>query len=64
MFSGLIMRLAIPLSDVNNKSDTAVSIGPSCAFLTPIGHQNNSLSMGPGKYRLLNYWDKKLSVEL
>src|SRR5690606_20331199 len=26
----------------------AVAIGASCAFLTPIGHQNNTLILGPG----------------
>ncbi len=57
------MLLAMPLSDVTNKSDT-VSIGPSCAFLTPIVHHNNSLAMGTGKFRFLNYRDKGLSVAL
>lgn len=26
----------------------AVAVGASCAFLTPVGHQNNALIMGPG----------------
>ncbi|MEB3734853.1 SLC13 family permease [Halopseudomonas pachastrellae] len=30
----------------------AVAIGASCAFLTPIGHQNNTLILGPGGFRL------------
>ncbi len=34
----------------------AVAIGASCAFLTPIGHQNNVLVMGPGGYRFGDYW--------
>jgi di/tricarboxylate transporter len=29
----------------------AVAVGSSCAFLTPIGHQSNTLVMGPGGYR-------------
>jgi len=33
----------------------AVAIGSSCAFLTPIGHQNNLLVMGPGKYNFFDY---------
>src|SRR5690606_11034196 len=28
----------------------AVAIGASCAFLTPIGHQNNTLILGPGGF--------------
>ncbi|MDX9862773.1 MAG: SLC13 family permease, partial [Rhodospirillales bacterium] len=34
----------------------AVAIGASCAFLTPIGHQNNALIMGPGGYAFGDYW--------
>ena len=34
----------------------AVAIGSSCAFLTPIGHQSNTLVMGPGGYRFGDYW--------
>jgi di/tricarboxylate transporter len=33
----------------------AVAVGASCAFLTPIGHQNNVLVMGPGGYRFGDY---------
>lgn len=34
----------------------AVTVGASCAFLTPIGHQSNTLVMGPGGYRFGDYW--------
>ncbi|UUX52069.1 SLC13 family permease [Nisaea acidiphila] len=34
----------------------AVAIGASSAFLTPIGHQNNLLVMGPAGYRFGDYW--------
>lgn len=33
----------------------AVAIGGSAAFLTPIGHQSNTLVMGPGGYRFADY---------
>jgi di/tricarboxylate transporter len=33
----------------------AVAIGGSAAFLTPIGHQSNTLVMGPGGYRFTDY---------
>jgi di/tricarboxylate transporter len=42
----------------------AVAIGASCAFLTPIGHQNNLLVMGPGGYRFGDYWRMGLPLEI
>ncbi|MEX2201797.1 MAG: SLC13 family permease [Dongiaceae bacterium] len=42
----------------------AVAIGASCAFLTPIGHQNNVLIMGPGGYRFGDYWRMGLPLEV
>ncbi|MCH7399631.1 SLC13 family permease [Belliella sp. DSM 107340] len=33
----------------------AVAVGGSCAFLTPIGHQSNTLVMGPGGYKFTDY---------
>jgi di/tricarboxylate transporter len=34
----------------------AVAIGAGCDFLTPIGHQSNTLVMAPGGYRFGDYW--------
>ena len=34
----------------------AVAIGAACDFLTPIGHQSNTLVMEPGGYRFGDYW--------
>ena len=34
----------------------AVAIGCACDFLTPIGHQCNTLVLGPGGYRFGDYW--------
>jgi di/tricarboxylate transporter len=34
----------------------ATAIGAACDFLTPIGHQCNTLVMGPGGYRFGDYW--------
>lgn len=42
----------------------AVAIGGSCAFLTPIGHQNNTLILGPGGFRFGDYWRMGLPLEL
>jgi di/tricarboxylate transporter len=41
----------------------AVAIGASCAFLTPIGHQNNTLILGPGGFRFGDYWKLGLPLE-
>ncbi len=42
----------------------AVAIGASCAFLTPIGHKNNMLILGPGGYRFGDYWRMGLPLEI
>lgn len=42
----------------------AVAIGSSCAFLTPIGHQNSALIMGPGGYRFADYVRMGLPLEI
>jgi di/tricarboxylate transporter len=42
----------------------AVAIGASCAFLTPIGHQNNTLILGPGGFRFGDYWRVGLPLEI
>ena len=42
----------------------AVAIGASCAFLTPIGHQNNTLILGPGGFRFGDYWRMGLPLDL
>jgi di/tricarboxylate transporter len=42
----------------------SVAIGASCSFLTPIGHQSNTLVMGPGGYRFSDYWRLGLPLEV
>ncbi len=41
-----------------------VAVAASCAFLTPIGHQNNMLIMGPGGYHFGDYWRMGLPLEI
>ena len=41
----------------------AVAIGGSSAFLSPIGHQSNTLVMGPGGYKFSDYWRMGLPLE-
>lgn len=85
---GVVMILAMVLSDFINNAATAlvmapiavgvaenisvssdpflmaVAIGASCAFLTPIGHQSNTLVMGPGGYRFGDYWRMGLPLQI
>lgn len=41
-----------------------VAVAASCAFLTPIGHKNNTIIMGPGNYRFGDYWRMGLMLEV
>jgi len=42
----------------------AVAVAASSAFLTPIGHKNNTLILGPGGYKFGDYWRMGLPLEL
>jgi len=42
----------------------AVAVGASCAFLSPIGHQCNTLVMAPGGYKFGDYWRLGLPLEI
>lgn len=42
----------------------AVALGAACDFLTPIGHQCNTLVMGPGGYRFGDYWRLGLPLSI
>lgn len=42
----------------------AIAVGGSSAFLTPIGHQSNTLVMGPGGYKFSDYWRMGLPLEI
>ncbi len=42
----------------------AVAAGASCAFLTPIAHQNNTLILGPGGFRFGDYWRLGLPMSI
>ncbi|RUO56653.1 SLC13 family permease [Pseudidiomarina homiensis] len=66
--AAVMCPIAISISsvlDVNPDSFLmAVAIGASCAFLTPIGHQNNTLILGPGGFRFGDYWKLGLPVQV
>jgi di/tricarboxylate transporter len=42
----------------------AVALGAASDFLTPIGHQSNTLVMGPGGYRFGDYWRLGLPLSI
>ncbi len=42
----------------------AVAVAASSAFLTPIGHKNNTLILGPGGYGFGDYWRMGLPLEI
>jgi di/tricarboxylate transporter len=60
--------IAINLAQATNSNPDpflmAVAVGASCAFLTPIGHKNNMLILGPGGYRFGDYWRVGLPLEI
>lgn len=64
----LMAPISITLADrLHVNSDPflmAVAIGASCAFLTPIGHQSNTLVMEPGGYRFSDYWRVGLPLQV
>ncbi|CUH45775.1 SLC13 family permease [Ruegeria atlantica] len=41
-----------------------VAVAASAAFLTPIGHKNNTLVLGPGGYQFGDYWRMGLPLEI
>jgi di/tricarboxylate transporter len=41
-----------------------VAVAASCAFLSPIGHKNNTIIMGPGGYQFGDYWRMGLPLEI
>ncbi|MGB1238736.1 MAG: SLC13 family permease [Pseudomonadales bacterium] len=40
-----------------------IAIGASCSFMTPIGHQSNTLVLGPGGYAFGDYWRMGLPLD-
>ena len=56
--------LAISMGHSPNPYLMAVAVAASCAFLTPIGHQSNTLVMSPAGYRFGDYWRLGLPLEI
>src|SRR5262245_27747640 len=68
----LILAAAMAVTPFLNNAATVlvmapiaeVAIGAACDFLTPIGHQCNTLVMGPGGYRFGDYWKLGLPLSI
>ena len=60
----LAASLAVQINQPVEPFLMAVAIGASCAFLSPIGHQCNTLVMGPGNYKFGDYWKMGLPLEI
>lgn len=64
----LMAPLAVSVAETLSVNPDAflmtVAIGASAAFLTPIGHQCNTLVMGPGGYKFTDYWRMGLPLDV
>nr|WP_276515126.1 SLC13 family permease [Pseudemcibacter aquimaris] len=64
----MMAPIAVSMAEsLNSNPDAflmAVAVSSSCAFLTPIGHKNNALIMGPGGYKFGDYWRMGLPLEV
>lgn len=64
----IMAPIAVNLADKVNMNPDAllmtVAVASSCSFLTPIGHKNNALVMGPGGYKFGDYWRMGLPLEV
>ena len=60
----IAMGMAVATSTNPDAWLMAVAVAASCAFLTPIGHKNNTIILGPGGYRFGDYWRMGLLLEV
>jgi di/tricarboxylate transporter len=60
----LAVEIALRLGADPDPFLMAVAVAASCAFLTPIGHKNNTLVLGPGGYSFGDYWRMGLPLEI
>jgi len=56
IFAPIALQMASDWSISADPFLMAIAVGSSCAFLTPIGHQSNTLVLGPGGYKFTDYW--------
>ncbi|RFC61859.1 SLC13 family permease [Fulvimarina endophytica] len=64
MLAPIAGRIAIDLGLNPDPFLMGVALGAACDFLTPIGHQCNTIVMGPGGYRFGDYWRLGLPLSI
>ncbi len=64
LMAPVAISVAAGINASNDSFLMAVAIGGSSAFLTPIGHQSNTLVMGPGGYKFTDYWRMGLPLDV
>lgn len=64
LMAPIALNIANGLGITSDPFFMSVAIGASSAFLTPIGHQSNTLVMGPGGYRFGDYWPMGLPLQI
>lgn len=64
MLTPLAMEVAVQSGHSVQPYVIAVILGASCSFMTPMGHQVNAMVMGPGNYRMRDYWRLGLPLTL
>lgn len=64
LMAPIAYSLALQLSLPAEALLMAVAIGAASPYLTPIGHQSNTLVMGPGNYKFGDYWRLGLPLDI
>lgn len=64
LMAPIAIKVAESLGVATDPFLMTIAVGASCAFLTPIGHQSNTLVMGPGEYKFSDYWKMGLPVTI
>lgn len=64
LMAPIAIKIAESLDVATDPFLMTIAVGASCAFLTPIGHQSNTLVMGPGGYKFSDYWKMGLPATL
>ncbi len=64
LMAPIAIKVAETLGVSNDPFLMGVALGASCAFMTPIGHQSNTLVMGPGGYKFGDYWRMGLPLQI
>ncbi len=64
LMAPIAYSLALSLGYSTDAFLMAVAIGAASPYLTPIGHQSNTLVMGPGGYNFGDYWRLGLPLDI